>query len=111
LPGNKLFVPADKQTHIAHTELQNFIRKHRMSLPEPESGTPHRYHGLRHKFAAELFRELVGEGKSESDAKMVVSRMLGHNRLDVANVYLASVKAKSSEQVKSPNSEHIHNRR
>ena len=66
--------------------------EHRKFVPASESGVPARYHGLRHTHAAEVFRELIGEGKSEYEAKKAVSRLLGHRRLDVVDVYLASLK-------------------
>lgn len=50
------------------------------------------FHGLRHTYAAEKYRELVANGMSELDAHFTVSRLLGHERADVTNIYLASVK-------------------
>jgi len=89
--GHKLFVKKGKQTHIAITELQNFINKHRKFVQDPDSIRPLTFHGLRHKFAAEWYRKLISEGKSESDARFEVSRLLGHEREDVTRIYLASV--------------------
>lgn len=50
------------------------------------------FHGLRHTFAAEKYRELTTCGLAELDAHFAVSRLLGHECADVTNVYLASVK-------------------
>ena len=80
-----------KQTHIAMTELQNFIVKHRKAVKDEGSTRPMTFHGLRHTFAAEAYRKLIDEGKSEFDARLQVSRWLGHERDDVTRLYLASL--------------------
>ena len=50
------------------------------------------FHGLRHSYAAEKYQALVNGGMSALDAHFAVSRLLGHERSDVTNIYLASVK-------------------
>lgn len=50
------------------------------------------FHGLRHTYAAEKYRELTASGIAELDAHFTVSRLLGHERADVTNIYLASTK-------------------
>ena len=50
------------------------------------------FHGLRHTYATEKYRELVANGMPELDAHFTVSRLLGHERADVTNIYLASLK-------------------
>ena len=50
------------------------------------------FHGLCHTYAAEKYQELVDSGKSPMDAHFEVSRLLGHERPDVTNIYLASVR-------------------
>lgn len=91
-PGYKLFVPEGKKTHIVKTELQNFIAKHRNEVRDEGSKHPLTFHGLRHTFAAELEQKLIAEGSSEKTAKLTVSRLLGHEREDVTNVYLGGIK-------------------
>lgn len=39
-----------------------------------------------------MLRKMVTNGMSELDAHFTVSRLLGHERADVTNIYLASVK-------------------
>ena len=91
--GRKLFVPYDKPTHIAKTELQNFISTHRKFVTAPNSEKPPiTFHGLRHTCAAEWYEKLRNEGKSEHEAKLQVSKWLGHERGDVTNIYLAGIK-------------------
>ena len=47
--------------------------------------------GYWHTYAAEKYRELTGNGMGALDAHFAVSRLLGHERADVTNIYLASV--------------------
>ena len=51
------------------------------------------FHGLRHTYAAEMYKSFIQDGKDEHTAKLEVSRLLGHEREDVTNIYLASVKS------------------
>jgi integrase len=90
-PGYKLFVPKGKQTHIAMTELQNFINKHLKLVQDPDSTRPMTYHGLRHTCAAEWYQKLIDEGETDYQARLQVSRWLGHERDDVTRIYLAGV--------------------
>lgn len=90
--GQKLFVPQGKQTHQAIKELQQFIIARRKFVQDSDSTRPMTFHGLRHTCAAEWHMRLMIEGKTERQAKLQVSKWLGHEREDVTRVYLASVK-------------------
>ena len=90
--GHKLLVPDDKPTDIAITELQQFISAHRTEIQDEGDGRSLTFHGLRHTFAAEKYRQLIAAGKTPLDAHYEVSRLLGHERPDVTNIYLASLK-------------------
>jgi integrase len=92
LPGHKLFVPEGKQTHITMTELQNFINRHRDSIQDPGSTRPMTFHGLRHTCAADWYQKLISEGKSENQALLQISKWLGHNRIEITRIYLASLR-------------------
>lgn len=89
--GHKLLVPDDMPTDRAINQLQFFIWKNRDAIQEPGRDTPLTFHGLRHVYAAETYKKLVESGISELDAHFAVSRLLGHERPDVTNIYLASV--------------------
>ena len=66
--GHKLLVPDDIPTDRAINGMQQFIIRHRDTIYDPDGGmTP-------------------------LDAHFTVSRLLGHERSDVTNIYLASVK-------------------
>lgn len=81
--GHKLLVPDDLPTDRAIQQLQQFILRHRE--------TSLTFHGLRHTYAAETYERLLSEGMGELDAHFAVSRLLGHERADVTNIYLASL--------------------
>ena len=91
-PGGKLLVPDSIPTDKAINQLQQFILLHREDVQDPDSNRPLTFHGLRHTYAAEKYSQLIDEGVSELDAHLTVSRLLGHERADVTNIYLASVK-------------------
>ena len=89
--GQKLLVPDDMHTDRAINLLQLFIMKHRDEVRDAGSDRPLTFHGLRHTYAAEKYKELTGSGMSALDAHFAVSRLLGHERADVTNIYLASL--------------------
>jgi integrase len=90
--GHKLLVPDDIQTDRAINQLQFFVWSNRGSIQAPDRETPLTFHGLRHTYAAEKYKELVSGGMGELDAHFAVSRLLGHERADVTNIYLVSVR-------------------
>ena len=55
------------------------------------------FHGLRHTYAAEKYTRLTEGGMSAIDAHYAVSRLLGHERADVTDIYLASVRKRGSD--------------
>lgn len=90
--GHKLLVPDGIPTDRAINRLQFFILRNRENIQEPGRDTPLTFHGLRHVYAAETYKKLVEGGMRELDAHFAVSRLLGHERSDVTNIYLASVR-------------------
>lgn len=90
--GHKLLVPDGMPTDRAINLLQLFIMKHRDEVRDTDSDRPLTFHGLRHSFAAEKYKELVDSGMSALDAHFAVSRLLGHERSDVTRIYLASLR-------------------
>ena len=98
-PGSKLLVPDDVPTDKAIHHLQQFILRNRDAVQDLDSDRPLTFHGLRHTYAAEKYRRLIADGVSELDAHLAVSKLLGHERADVTNIYLASVKQKGEGSV------------
>lgn len=96
--GHKLLVPDGTPTDRAINQLQLFIYSNRGDFQE-DANRPLTFHGLRHTYAAEKYQELVNSGKSALDAHFEVSRLLGHERADVTNIYLASVRKETKNEL------------
>ena len=92
LRGCKLLVPDGIPTHIAMQQMEQFIVRHRATVQDEGSDRPLTFHGLRHSYAAEKYRQFTESGMSVLDAHFAVSRLLGHERPDVTDIYLASVR-------------------
>jgi len=90
--GHKLFVPQGVPTDKAINAFQDFIREHRDEFRDADNDSPLTFHGLRHNYAAEQYVEHRTE-MPDTAAKREVSALLGHNRPDVTNIYLASLKS------------------
>ena len=89
--GHKLIVPDDVQTDIAMSRLEQFIHDSRPFFLDEGDTRLLSFHGLRHTYAAEKYRQLTADGMGPLDAHFVVSRLLGHERPDVTDIYLSSV--------------------
>ena len=46
-------------------------------------------HSFRHAYAKHHYDNFIAIGYSEEEARLKVSRLIGHNREDVTNIYLA----------------------
>ena len=88
--GHKLLVPDGMPTDRAIHQLQLFIYSNRGDFQE-DANRPLTFHGLRHTYAAEKYQELIDSGMGSLDAHFAVSRLLGHERADVTDIYLASL--------------------
>lgn len=90
--GQKLFVPEGATTGAAIKGLQAFLRAHREEARDGGPPLPLHSHGLRHGYAARAYKTLRARGLGDADARKRVSRLLGHNRPEVTEIYLASVR-------------------
>lgn len=90
--GHKLYVPDDRETHETIKELQVFIWLNRSLVQDEDSARPMTFHGLRHTYAAEKYQGFIDAGVTPFGARKGVSKLLGHGRDDVTNIYLASLK-------------------
>jgi len=64
---------------------------YRRSLERAAEAMGERYsgsHGLRHSFAQQRLGEIERGGATHEYAKFIVSRLMGHNRLDITETYL-----------------------
>lgn len=89
--GHKLLVPDDIPTNLAISRLQAFIAANRGDIQDINSSHPLTFHGLRHTYAAETYQTLIEQGVRPLEASLKVSRLLGHERRDVTNIYLSSI--------------------
>ncbi|WJH36829.1 site-specific integrase [Paenibacillus sp. CC-CFT747] len=90
--GHKVFVPIDSKAHEVIRSVQAFIIQHRDRVEVKGSrpaGVTLTYHGLRHLYAYERYKEFLSQGFSESTAKIKVAHLIGHSREDVTRIYLA----------------------
>ena len=90
--GHKLLVPDGMPTDRAINALELFIYRYRNEVSDKDSDRRLSFHGLRHTYAAEQYTKLTEDGMSAIDAHHAVSRLSGHERADVTNTYLASVR-------------------
>lgn len=95
--GHKLLVPDEAPTDRAINQLQFFIYSNRDDFQE-DADRPLTFHGLRHTYAAEKYMKLIQSGTSALDAHFEVSRLLGHERADVTDIYLASIRKERNDE-------------
>lgn len=95
--GHKLLVPDGMPTDRAINALELFIYRHRNEISDEGSDRRLTFHGLRHTYAAEKYTKLTEGGMSAIDAHYAVSRLLGRERADVTNIYLASVRKRGRD--------------
>ncbi|MEK4701296.1 site-specific integrase [Solibacillus sp. FSL R7-0668] len=91
--GHKLFVPVHLKTHQVIQQIQDFVRNNRDKVRDPfndrAEGVEITMHSFRHNYAKEQFEYFLEEGHEPEDAKRKVSRLIGHHRADVTDIYLA----------------------
>jgi site-specific recombinase XerD len=90
--GHKLFVPDGVPTDVAIKRFQQWILAHRDEVRDADSTHTLTFHGLRHTFAQERYTEFITAGYIPLEARRKVSKLLGHVRDDVTNIYLAGLK-------------------
>lgn len=81
--NDRIFVNINERTHKKIKALEDYIRKITDVLNKEYT-----YHSLRHAYAQKLYKELRKQGLLKNEALMVVSNRLGHNRIDVVEIYL-----------------------
>lgn len=91
--GQKLFVPPHLKTHQVIQQAQDFIRNNRDEVRDPfntrPAGVEITMHSFRHAYAKEQYEYFIEEGHDPEDAKHRVSKLIGHHRADVTDIYLA----------------------
>lgn len=91
--GEKLFVPNDLKTHQVIQRVQDFVRNNRDKVLDPfnerPSGIEITMHSFRHAYAKDQYQQFIANGIDPHEAKLLVSKLIGHNRADVTDIYLA----------------------
>lgn len=91
--GRKLFVDEGQKTHKVINNIQKRLGETReyWQLERNEEEPNRTMHGLRHCYAREQYEQALDRGLSDKQAKVHVSRLLGHERGDVTLIYLAKL--------------------
>lgn len=104
--GEYVFTPRsyveNHKIHSFEKSIQNFIGYHRQKIQEHDrSSSGHNckegdrgaltVHGLRHSFARAQYFQMREDGLSKEDARIEVSKMLGHGRDSVTYIYLGGI--------------------
>lgn len=99
----RIFVYHGRNHQQAKKSIQNWMINNRSKFTEqsgPKQGqldnyendtilqTKLTYHGLRHTFARERYREFISKGFSRQTSRKLVAEQLGHGRDDVTLIYL-----------------------
>jgi site-specific recombinase XerD len=96
--GQKLLVPPRVPTDVYIERLQNFINYHRKKLPPSEDKKPLTIHGMRHRYAVEKCSEFLAQGMMEWEAKRELTKLLGHERIDVTQIYLTALRKAADDE-------------
>lgn len=95
--GNKVFVSPNEKTHQAINRVEKFLQNHRdkfvtqdgqnkrMYEDKPNSLT---FHGLRYNYVQDRINEELAKGYNYEQAATIVTKEVGHERIDVIKVYL-----------------------
>lgn len=85
--GDKVFIRQGEQTHKVIKNIQMFIysNQEKFSIDRNRSIT---FHGLRHLYCQNRYKELIQHGLTDLQARKVVSRELGHYRISITEIYL-----------------------
>lgn len=85
--GDKVFINKEEQTHKVINNLQVFIYNHNKEFSN-RSDRNLTFHGLRHAYAQNRYRELRNKGIDDYNARLKVSKELGHFRVEITEIYL-----------------------
>ncbi|MDU1315251.1 MAG: site-specific integrase [Clostridium septicum] len=85
--GEKVFIKQGEQTHRVIKNIQMFIynNQDKFALDKDKQLT---FHGLRHFYCQNRHKELMQHGLTDLQARKIVSRELGHYRIDITEIYL-----------------------
>lgn len=92
----KTFVCEGEKAHEVKSKMQNWIIREREQLQDKDRSKDREadryeltFHGLRHGYCQSRYEEIRQSGKDERQAKLEVSREMGHFRPEITDIYLA----------------------
>jgi site-specific recombinase XerD len=95
--GDRLFIRPGEKTHAAVNRVEKFLQNNRLPF-ETVEGRESRmyqgvsnaltYHGLRYNYVQDRVRQEMEKGYSKLQAAAIVTKEVGHERVDVIDVYL-----------------------
>ncbi|GEL06206.1 tyrosine-type recombinase/integrase [Rummeliibacillus stabekisii] len=91
--GDKLFVSKDLKAHQVIQRVQDFVKNNRNKVLDPLNQRPPgieiTMHSFRHAYAKDQYHQFIAKGIESNKTKLLVSKLIGHNRADVTDIYLA----------------------
>lgn len=96
--GSRLFIRPGEKTHTAVNRIEKFLQNNRSQFESLEGretrmykGSPNTltYHGLRYNYVQDRMQHEISKGVNETQAAAIITREVGHERIEVLNVYLA----------------------
>lgn len=82
---DSIFVDKNEKTHLKIKEMQCFIKNTRGDNDD------YTFHSIRHSYAQKFYVDLISKGITDYEARLIVAKRLGHNRVSVSSIYLDSV--------------------
>lgn len=99
--GDYLFARNGERVHELKQRVENFISYHRQQVQDAgrertahnlakHQRAPLTFHGLRHSYAREVYKQARSEGLTHREAEQLVAERLGHDRTEVTRIYTLS---------------------
>lgn len=95
--GGRLFVPKSRKTHEVVNDMEKWLERHRERV-KTEEGIRIRihargeheltFHGLRYAYVQERVEHEMARGKTFEEAAAIVTKEVGHERIDVVKIYM-----------------------
>lgn len=95
--GGRLFAPESVKVHQVINRVEKFLERHRGLVVTSEGqqrrlyegkSAPLTYHGLRYGYVQDRMHEEMAKGCSYEQAAQVVTKEVGHSRIDVIATYM-----------------------
>lgn len=99
--GDRLFIRPGEKTHVAVNRVEKFMQNNRVQFETVEGreirmyqgvANPLTYHGLRYNYVQNRVQQEMEKGHSKLQATAIVTKEVGHERVEVIDVYLGGKK-------------------